>query len=427
MIKLPNKRKHLGITLIEVVFAIGVILIGLVGLTSILPLAGHRAQDSLDFDTGAAMTDAVGSEVEARGILHEPSVATLPTAPLTIPNATIIPVEGGTIRLSTAIVIPFCFDPIFGAMPPTAVANSYTPNLFPFFADNHNPFLDPAKAASTGTAAFASQPRMLRVKLNPNLISPVPSADQQLEIARALAESIDDLAQVRPGDRSKPSVLTGLTAVATGLPFGKSIPTGTYSWMVTVDPDSTADPSQAPASASMSVVVFRGRERFDLFPTITAVGEKTDPRKNAVAERTALVVERTGFSGGAGGTVRLMSSAETLSNLISNDWIMLSRNTGGGSEERLAVHRWYRVVSTDREAELITSPADTTITSSSGTVTVPVATLAGAGTEVWARNVLLDGPDWNFTNDATGNWFTYATIVKDVVSVKTTTISLAGF
>lgn len=422
-----------GLTLVEVVFAIGVILLGLVGLTAILPLAGHRAQDSLDFDTGTAISTAIVGEIQSRDLLREPNVAA---------QRPIIRLDANRIRQQTdpppsplpttpPIVVPFCFDPMLGAVPPASPGNSYTPNVFPYYAENHNPFHDPAQAASTGTALFADQPRLQRVKLNPLFFAAGLTGPQELEIARTLVESVDDLPQLRASDRSIPSVLTGLTAVGSGVPFGASVPTGAYSWMITVDPDPTTNVALPSATASMSVVVFRSREVGNDFPDVTAAGDTTEPRANAVSERIALVVERTGFQGGAGGSVRLMSSSSTLSSLVSNDWIMLSRNTGGGSDQSLAVHRWYRVVNVDREAEMIESPADTTIVNPNVvpavSVTVPVATLAGSGTNVWARDVLLDGPDWDFTSDASGNFYTYATIVRDVVSVKTTKISLADF
>ncbi len=51
LIKHSHSRR--AVTLVEVIFSIGVVLIGLVGVASILPLAGNRAQESMNMSAGA--------------------------------------------------------------------------------------------------------------------------------------------------------------------------------------------------------------------------------------------------------------------------------------------------------------------------------------------------------------------------------------
>ncbi len=420
-----------GITLIEVTFAIGVILIGMVGLTAILPLAGHRAQDALNFDTAAAMSDGVIKEVASRRLLQQPVL------PKDQPIATL---DGSVIQnTTTGVIVPFCFDPIFAAGPllGTTPANSYTPDYFPYYKLGHNPLLDPS-LTPPGTSALPNQPRMKRVGLNFSASAyygnisgnSTKQRNWQLEVARTLAESPNDLDLLRPKDRSVPGVLTGVTATGTTFPFGKRLPTGTYSWMITVDPDAES------RYGSLSVVIYQSRERMLDFPPVNSGTPPTEPHDNAVSERLTLVTERSGFMGGAGGSVTIVSSSATLSDLTSNDWIMLSRNMDPRyTTGQYDVHAWYRVVGTDGDATIITNPVDTQFIrpAPQPPLTIPVVALSNGNT-LWARRVLLDGPDWDFTSNADlkptpnpNNWYTYATIVKDVVAVNEKTISLADF
>jgi len=399
-----------GISLIEVTFAIGVILIGMVGLTSILPLAGRRAQDSLDFDTATAISNTVSGEILARKIIRDSALS------------------GPSLQLGTAadpVIQPFCFDPLLVNSASVPSFERYDLSVFPFYNLNHDPLLDPS-TTYTNTPGFLRQPRLQRVGLS-GIIS--LTAAQQFEIARTLVESADDISQVRPKDRSIPSVMTGLMATtSSNFGYGKRIPTGAYNWMITVDPDSES------RYATLSVVVFQGRERVTEFPSAVA----DTPDANALAERVALVVSHVGFLGGSGGSVRLLSSGNTLSNLTSGDWLMLSRTVLPGppgatnANEIIAsqVHRWYRVVGTDGDATIYTPTNNQTIDA----LTVPNADSSvsrSGNSTVWSRTVMLDGPDWQFSadpsNNANQNSLTYATLVEDVVMVNETTISLATF
>ncbi|MEM9646413.1 MAG: hypothetical protein AAF989_15585, partial [Planctomycetota bacterium] len=70
MMKLPRSyrpcRRVQGVTLVEVLFSIGVILIGLVGLLSLLPLAGYQAQDAISMNAGVAISNAARERAQDR-------------------------------------------------------------------------------------------------------------------------------------------------------------------------------------------------------------------------------------------------------------------------------------------------------------------------------------------------------------------------
>ncbi|GAA4456870.1 hypothetical protein [Novipirellula rosea] len=427
MIQMIKYSHRLGVTLVEVIFSIGVILIGLLGLLSILPLAGHRSQDAISLNVGAAMGDSVANEVLARDWIKETSLVDLDTE---VGIERSLSTGGG----STATLIPpFCIDPMLAASPPTMTVSdtSYDSDFFPFYISAHDPLMDPSDATADDSAGFAGQPRMLRVRLSDIALtgSGIPlNAAQRLEAARTIVESVDDLQELRPGDRSMPATVSGYRATgdATGSSFGKTLASGEFSWIITVDP------FPGDERASMSVVILRNRERMSAFQ----VASPDSPRENAISERVALVTNPVGFNGGAGGSVTLLSAGNTLSDLRSGDWIMLSRSTTPTTEfsrAQSAVHRWYRVAAVTSEASMLTPTDDDEITLSDGIIVNVPATGSGnrTSTTVWEKTVVLDGPDWQFSSVVPGgastNSLTYATLMEGVVSVTERTVSISSF
>ena len=68
--RLRGIGNRIGVTLVEVIFAIGVVLIGVVGLASVLPIAARRAQDAIDLNEASALASAVFDELKAKGALQ---------------------------------------------------------------------------------------------------------------------------------------------------------------------------------------------------------------------------------------------------------------------------------------------------------------------------------------------------------------------
>ena len=363
-----------AVTLVEVIFAIGVILIGLVGLLSILPLAGNRAADAMAMSESARFGDSVMKELQARKLLNRDGLATF---------------AGASFSTTSAITsMGFCLDPLLVATQPTAYAQ-YDPSIFPMYAPTHDPFTNPS---DTGAASWTtSQPRLPRVGL-------VSASFDTLELARLISENVDDLNAIRPDDRSLPVEIDGLQTDS-GLAYGKRIPTGQFSWIATVNVLPGAE------YASVSIVVLTKRDYQFEIPSATT----SKPNENVQSERVVYVATETGFSGGSGGHVTLVGGQSIESDLRSGDWVMLSSTKPSGT-----VHRWYRVASAAQEA-----------TKKSYTSGTP-AWYTGTDIDVWERLVVLDGPDWNFgfsdvsddvtsAGDVSDN--TYATIVPNVVSV----------
>lgn len=374
-----KQSKRQAVTLVEVIFAIGVILIGLLGLLSILPLAGKRAQDSISLSVAPEFAGSIFSELRARKFWS---------------NNRLFAIRPG-FRDSTEPEPSFCIDPLFLSDPLVDTQNpvvigGYDNSIFPHYGASHDPLTDPS--SSDPTLNFQA-PRLFRVGLR--------NTDGTLLLtnteARRLVERADDLIITRPEDRSLPAKFSDgqIAPLQGGLEYGRRIPSGQFSWLATVNPFPDG------VYASVSVVVLRDRTleldfEFPNYPNAAA-----SPENNKTGERLAYVSYAQGFRGGAGGVVHLKANANTVSRIASGDWIMLSRRAGTNPHE---YHRWYRVAAIDGEAEI--------------------------ENDIWTQRVLLDGPDWDFGYNSDGTADnslednTYATLVEGVVSVSEKVLKL---
>ena len=424
-----------AVTLIEVIFSIGVILTGLLGLLSILPLAGKRAQESVGLSVAPVLASNVQADIQAEKFFNSSRLRSITTSNGRQPtwlapekkytvistgertqkadddNVTTLPITQGQALTETEYIavvsetelgyrtiwdlqssepgflaerirIPsFCIDPLYASLtnaPSAAETQSGCyGGCFPYYKQTDNPLVDPSTQGATGVAT-TRQPRMFRVGVtvrSTNALKPFRSVTSGLR----LTERQDDLSLTRPTDKTLPAqfgVQSGMAKVTSdGLVYDRRIPSGEYTWIATVNP------LPGGVYASVSVVILRKRVRaFNKWPRDSA---PETPNGNPIDERVAYVSYANGFQGGAGGVVHLVSNANTVSNLKSGDWLMLSRfsSTGLDSNTQLDAvidhHRWYRVVNVGSQAErLPNSPWG----------------------DVWRHKVTLDGPDWNFSS-----------------------------
>ncbi len=359
-----------AVTLIEVIFAIGVILIGMVGLLAVLPLAGSRARSSVALNTGTAIADAAFDQLIAGGFLN---------------TGRLFRADGGTLAFNESI----CIDPVQVIIATAVTGNGYSKNVFPHYLPRHNPLLDPSLTGGGSVNWPTDQPRLVRVGMQH-----AGGRVFNLEEALKVTESQDDIPAERPKDRTQNTYVRGYPGISGGLSYGKRLATGEYSWIATLNPHSTRPQERF---GLLSIVVFRTRDRGFIFPSAAA----SNPQGNANRERLALVTAPQGFQGGAGGVVTLVSNANTTSNLTANHWVLLSRTIPAvGAIPAHPVHRWYRVAGTDGDPVVTTAGA-------------LGLTQADADTEVWQRRVLLDGSDWAFSTTHP----TFATIADSVISV----------
>ena len=226
-----------GVTLVEVIFAIGVVMIGLVGLISVLPIAGRRAQDAVGLSTANAVAVEAFDRLESFNLLRR--------------GAWIVESDGGathsTIFSTDGLLDPvtsFCIDPLFVAdsygrltegntpsglyVPYTSLGtNGHRRVFFPYFKQEYNPLEDPSQPLVAGNSwalwgAQVAAPRMVRVGLH--------GSGSMLSAAESALVG-DDLDSVAYFDTEDDSLFTAaqMTAIVdSGIAYGKKLTKGRY-------------------------------------------------------------------------------------------------------------------------------------------------------------------------------------------------------
>ncbi|XZE55455.1 type IV pilus modification PilV family protein [Planctomycetaceae bacterium SH139] len=385
--RVDHHHRRRGATILEVIFAIGVLLFGLVGIAAVIPAAGKLARNSVDFSRGSAMGVSIASGFEAMNYNVTGRWRSI--------NDTQAAASITTLAAGQAV----CLDPLFMSRPENLVNydpndtsfnpgryqpfvgpgtnNGFRRNRFPYYASSYNPLEDPAQTSSLSWVGTPT-PRLIRASL-----TGTGAADSMIT-AQAAARSFDDRDQLtfsQPEDDTLPVGQVFRNASDTVFFPATRSSKPNYSWFATIRPLSLS-------VGTANIVVIKDRDRTFFTP---AVGEVLP---SELSERLALVNPAVvaNFSGGGGGTIELVATTAVSNEISDGSWLMLIKNTISGPQ-----HAWYRVVQS--EADAILEP----------NFTDPVGTTGNHA--VWRRGVTLEGPDWTF--DAT----TVAALVDGVVSV----------
>ncbi len=248
-------HRRLGTTTLEVLFAIAVVMIGLVGIASLIPYANRQAAESYVTTKAATATQNLFHEVQARR-LTAPSEAypwmiaedqNVPTNPIysqrfinftklrdVITHQRLI-FSSATSEQDALKRVAFCYDPLFWAHqyrdgtsrfdlevaspPPNSFLiprpidseGPYRRTRFPYYINYYNP-LSPLNAHGT----WENQPRMIRITSPLNqtqsrygLDFPANAANSTIPLraagARRLMSMSDDIvAAISSNDRSLP-------------------------------------------------------------------------------------------------------------------------------------------------------------------------------------------------------------------------------
>ncbi len=151
--------KRRGLSLIEVMFATGVLLVGLLGLASVLPIAANNALQSLNSDRARENSANQQALINVMGSISVGSQTTFFTAENRNPVPAGSPVIRYPVQPNEPIAnVPdvFCVDPWFltsadtlrpvdatRSIDPT-VANGFDRSLFPCYDDQYAPPLSPS-------------------------------------------------------------------------------------------------------------------------------------------------------------------------------------------------------------------------------------------------------------------------------------------
>jgi hypothetical protein len=392
-----------GVSLLEVTFSIGVVMVGLLGVASLLPLAGYQANKGRLADKAAHFGRQAYREFVVRGMGQGNAVWALTDGSLFDRNATgtlinpvgsapqpYLPAPNDPTSPGPPYFFPrsFCLDPRFVSR------NGFTINSpLPGNDARRFPYV-PMRASqvpnSGPNAWFYPGYWMHRISLAGFFATPLPSV-----LNETLADNVfvaqDDLAFELPSDRTIGPVQQVID--------GKRQSAGSVSWMATLVPK-----------------LDRNGGISDMYTLSIVVCDRRDPtmamdRDN---ERVAIVPTAADFwSGGiGGGDVRLAARiGDPLERQIADldvregQWVMLSGAVNTNTPGILTImHKWYRVVAADSEVDI--NPHPTTNTA-------------------W-KNVTLSGPDWPVRTTANqgGVINTQVTIVPGVVAVFEKTIRL---
>ncbi|HBJ34376.1 MAG TPA: hypothetical protein DDZ51_06350 [Planctomycetaceae bacterium] len=375
---------RIGLSLMEVLFAIGVLMIGLLGIASVLPVGTRNAAQALRSDITASAIENQVSNALARldgrpsQVLYPYSLPRLsalsasldpnyPTAPTTdlfgnssLSNlAASVPIRDYVPdpMLPQAVGNPppaICIDPSFITAAtnfrPTPL-NYYDRTKFPCFDYNYDALTHPGIVPSL-TSADPITPRMFRVSLSAkdSVIAP------EHVVAKALLSERDGLPLNKPKDSTLPTSLF-FRPLDNPLDLSRADAqrSGAFSSMVTVVPS-----NRAATNYDVSIIVFENRQLttntlgFDTtnpalvfplqpFATISSwVNQATlgPDSKTYPDEVMCDIVAAPDIIDGGLGTFTYEHSSACNPEIKSGQWIMLARFDATAGINRYA---WYRV------------------------------------------------------------------------------------
>lgn len=411
-------RARKGISLIETLFAVGILMVGMLGIAAVLSVAGKNAVDSQTLASSQVLANSWLNDMYARNI-QNPANWVRPV--FNVPTNTWIWPSMGTSSPQNSPNSSYCIDPLMFAFSPNISVNDsrYTLTNFPYYDALANPLVDPSISAASGAGLnWGAVPRMNRVSVGS------PGFPATGKLAEEIFASQNEIAEIKSRDSTR-HVVRGFESVGTSLQ--KTATRQDYSWFATLTPKDN-NSSLYSSQYILSIVVVKKRDRVLDIPVPTAAGVG-DPRALPSGEIMAWVVPLStgsvpaaGFNGGGGGRVLLVGSAATESHTAAGQWIMLSRLDAALGR---GVFSWYRIATCDQEARMMNVGAIPTEYGVSG-FTLPFG--AGNATlPVWVREVTLSGRDWGMYSamgNASDSQVSIATIVDGAVNVHERVITL---
>lgn len=408
-----------GISLLEVLISMFVLLFGLMGVAAIFPVGNHYAGRGEQFDRGSALAEAAFADLKARGMLKPEYwfYATKPTGftgSSNVFNFIMSPTYGDAttgefkIPLPTAIAADhpgyaFVIEPM-GA----AAGRAQTPALFPnhsFPGYDANAAGAPVAKPAAWTTLYGSEWPIRRMTLlqAPNQYMSVP-------VAETIFRLRDDVTNELPAENDRPGIQRWTAVDSTGgtpnnTPKDPSDDTllarsyaGNYSWLATVVPTSN--------DSLLALQPTNSRFGSDLYEVSVAVFNKREVLPSAESERTifAQMLQGNELLIYDANVENVDAAAE---GIRPGNWIAVAGERQGAAGGQLLL-KWYRILSIDDETQ-----EDQKIYNASGN-------LVGSYS---VRRVMLDGPDWPLaelgTSGVRADITPQAILLPGVISVST--------
>lgn len=433
---LPTKRR--GISLLEVLISMFVLLFGLMGVASLFPVGSHYAAQGEQFDRSTALSDAAFDELLARGMLRpqfwiygDISVAANtetsvdpPVAPYASNQDDLLFIQpstqafnitpGGDVDAQEVLAgRAFVIDPIGvqSALPPQNAQQEHN-HFFPYAEGVAQLGTMPVPWQATlrptqGTTNVESVWPIRRVSLpGAALGQPMP-----LLVADTIFSLHDTLSVELPDEDDRPAIQRWKTVDPDGAPEEPDDPRddillrrqyeANYTWLASVVPV-TGEGLAAlqPASSQygskaydVSVAVFHRREE--------APSETSERLLEAeyLAGGELILFNRNNNAAGA------QAVDDALEDIRPGNWIAVA---GVNPTNGNFLMKWYRLLSLDNETDLVED-----------------ITVDGNLQDVQGRRAMLDGPEWPENPLVTGfSPNLRAILLPGIVSVTTRSIPM---
>jgi len=312
-----RSRATSGVSLLEVLFAIGILTVGLLGVAAVIPLGGRKVAEAGKADRMAACGRAILNDAKVRGVLDPLRWRYRDGSHVVITDSN----QNHYLCHWTYVI-----DPMFIAYNPgdTKATN------FPYGTDPTDmKRVTLQSLASPYILSFAEAEQLCVWR--DDLLFPVPDEPEDRPRALVLADTGSKIESIRWPVRTSDNVSGSPTAL-------KLQNEGRFSWILTVTPEgrlTTISGNKCVAvdeklTWQVSVVVFFNRD-------LTSIADLS-------AERTIADVQFLG-GGFGGGDVEIAS--KSTEELKENDWLMVPFVPSSTTPKRFA---WYRVVAADEWA-----------------------------------------------------------------------------
>ncbi|HLA84122.1 MAG TPA: hypothetical protein VJL29_04955 [Thermoguttaceae bacterium] len=423
-------------SLLEVLIAMAIITLGLLGLAALVPMGHFAVVESTKADRSSACGRAAVADVKTRRLLDpnlwaafSPSIS----AEWHSFSTTNTPEVAADLYYGDAVVI----DPQFVSNNHPNLASGDVGHLAAFPYGIKNPTDLDWKPCYLDRLAF-------RGLIN-NPLLPAPAAAQLFTWADDLVyetESRDSDARTRSVYLRSTGEVSAVPPFASPDDRLRQERSGNYSWLMTLLPSETEGPLNPTARRTygVSVAVFFRRD-LDYQP---ADSSNPPTAENMPTERLAKVVFTGGGYGGGDATIYVPTvdganwfglkvddkkAYAAYLNVRKDQWILVmglkpdTRLSSFSRPSQLDDHRrvaqWYRVVAVD-EVQRHSEVAATEITT------------IGSGNDAYYRRVTLAGPDWDANvwdptlpaSPAPTTITAAAVLIDDVIGVYTKTIEL---
>lgn len=391
--KSPRRSRRAGISLLEVLIAMFVMLFGLMGVAAIMPVGNHYAARSDQYDRGAALAGNAFAELKARGLLkagYQLPDGSYYSAWRYANSSPVIATDGGLVADPGHA---FVIDAIG-----SAEAVDVAANMFPYGAPNSPWGLTPPSTTwPIRRVTMAAVPTATPVKM--------PS-----QVAATIFRLHDDLSGDLPDQGDRPGIQRWETVdnnPANGNPNNTpDFPAddtllarayaGSYSWLATVLPVN--------ADALLGLAPASPRHGSFLYEVSVAVFRKREDAPSTTSERL-LQAEL-----GPGGDLVIYDPSDaTIVDDASQDirpgnWVALA---GVHPTTGKFLLKWYRLLSYDDETENVQ--------------------LYSAGSSPPGRRAMLEGAEW--PPDVSPPNVQYSTnlraiLLPNVIGVATQTVKL---